>query len=140
MGRRSIHLIAVFGAVAVAAGILSSCSIVMGSTNADPGAVAPVVERPRVGGRLVFGLEADPNGLDPTRNAWDPSGLQLANALYDPIAAIDDKGVARPYLVESFTPSPDYLTWTFKLRPGVQFSKAMGGSEGLQRLGPFLQQ
>src|SRR5262245_31034104 len=113
---------AVLGTVAIAASALMGCSSLSGETTTDIGQITPATDPPKPGGRLVFGLEADPNGLDPTRNAWDPSGLQLANALYDPIAAIDENGVAQPYLVASFTSSPDYMKWTFKLRPGVKFS------------------
>jgi ABC-type transport system substrate-binding protein len=111
---------AVVGIMAVCAGGLAGCSGL--DSDARPAGPTTPVAAPKPGGRIVFGLEADPNGLDPTRNAWDPSGLQLANALYDPIAAIDADGVAQPYLVESFTPAPDYKRWTFKLRPGITFS------------------
>jgi peptide/nickel transport system substrate-binding protein len=117
-----IRVGAALGSVVIVAGALTGCSSLSGEAQTAVGEGPPATEPPKPGGRFVFGLEADPNGLDPTRNAWDPSGLQLANALYDPIAAIDDKGVAQPYLVESFTPSPDYMKWTFKLRPGVRFS------------------
>jgi peptide/nickel transport system substrate-binding protein len=83
------------------------------------GTQAPV--RPKPGGRLVVGLENDPNGLDPTQNAWDNGGIQLANALYDPLVAIDADGKPQPYLAQSLTPSPDFKLWTIKLRPGVTF-------------------
>jgi peptide/nickel transport system substrate-binding protein len=77
---------------------------------------------PRPGGRLVYAIESDPNGLNPTTNAWDNSAIQLANALYDPLVAFDDTGATHPYLAESLTPSADQRTWTIKLRPDVVFT------------------
>jgi peptide/nickel transport system substrate-binding protein len=78
---------------------------------------------PEHGGHLVYGIETDPNGLDPTRNAWDPVGIQVANALYDPLAAFDSTGTPRPYLAEAIEPEPgsNYTSWRVKLRPGVTF-------------------
>jgi ABC-type transport system substrate-binding protein len=102
------------------ASVLMGCSG-DGSSSADPKTEVATV-KPTAGGHLVYGLEADPNGLDPTRNGWDPSGYQLANALFDPIAAFDADGRVQPYLAQSLTPSADYLNWSIKLRPGVLFS------------------
>jgi ABC-type transport system substrate-binding protein len=104
--------------VSVAASLLASCA-----GQESPAAEGPaIVEIPQHrGGRLVYGLESDPNGLDPTRNAWDNAGLQLANALYDPLVAFDTEGQSKPYLAESITPGPDFRSWTIKLRPGIAF-------------------
>ncbi|MCX7620705.1 MAG: ABC transporter substrate-binding protein [Acidimicrobiales bacterium] len=73
------------------------------------------------GGSLAYAVEADPNGLDPTKNGWDPSGLLAAHAIFDPIAKFDADGQPRPYLAESWTHNDDYTEWTVKLRPGVRF-------------------
>jgi ABC-type transport system substrate-binding protein len=43
-------------------------------------------------------------------------------AVYDPIAAYNDKTEAKPYLAETFTPNADFTQWTIKLRSGVKFS------------------
>jgi peptide/nickel transport system substrate-binding protein len=88
---------------------------------AEPVSTTTTVPKPKPGGRIVYGIESDPNGLDPTRNAWDTAGILLANALYDPIAAFDAQGHIQPYLVESFTPAADFRSWTFTLRPDVSF-------------------
>jgi peptide/nickel transport system substrate-binding protein len=105
---------------AVLAGGLAACSGL--DVGANPGTGAGTGVKPTAGGRLVYGIEADPNGLDPTRNAWDNAGILLANALYDPVTAFDADGRPRPYLAESVTPSPDFLSWVVTLRPGVRFS------------------
>src|SRR6185369_3756075 len=41
--------------------------------------------------------------------------------IYDTLFALDSKLVPKPQMVESYTRSPDGLTWTFKLRPGLKF-------------------
>jgi len=41
--------------------------------------------------------------------------------VYDTLFALDSKLVPKPEMVESYTRSPDGLTWSFKLRPGLKF-------------------
>ena len=77
---------------------------------------------PRSGGKVVYGLEAETDGFNPTANRWAASGYMVASAVFDPLAAFDDKGNWQPYLAGSFTPSADFRTWTIGLRPGVTFS------------------
>jgi peptide/nickel transport system substrate-binding protein len=115
----------VFAAV-LAGGLLSLSTASCRSTQsdavaADPGEAAPATATPEPGGRLVYGIESDPNGLDPTRNAFDPVGIQLANALYDPISAFDKNGNVQPYLARAFEPSSDFKTWKVHLRDGIRF-------------------
>jgi peptide/nickel transport system substrate-binding protein len=117
-GQRAVAvvlLVALFGVLPACAGVEPP----NGQTErieASPGTLVP-----RRGGQLSYGLESDPNGLDPTRNAWDNAGIQLANALYDPLVAFDEDGRSQPYLAESLTPNGDFTRWRIKLRPGVVF-------------------
>lgn len=89
------------------------------SGNADV-TIAPS-GKPKSGGKLVYGLEADTDGFDVVTARWSASGLIMANAVFDPLAAYDAQGVAKPYLAEKIEPSADYKTWTIKLRPDVTF-------------------
>ncbi len=77
---------------------------------------------PHSGGLLAYGVETDPNGLDATRNAWDPVGLLVANTLFDTWAEFDANGVPQPYLAESWDHNKDFTRWTLRLRPGITFS------------------
>ncbi len=97
----------------------AACSSAASTTDAAPTTTVPA--EPKHGGKLVYGIEADPNGLDPTKNGWDASGLMLANAIYDPLVALDDKGAWHPYLAESLTPLDGGRVWRVKLRAGVRF-------------------
>lgn len=108
-------------ATAVAMLVLGACSKSESSGGQQVGANTTTTLKPKSGGKLVYGVEADPNGLDPISNGWDPSGLLVAGAIYDPLAAFDAEGKAQPYLAESFGHNADFTEWTIKLRPAVKF-------------------
>lgn len=79
------------------------------------------VADPVTGGRLVYGVETEPLGLDPTRAGWDATGLLVANAVFDPLMVYDAEGTPVPYLAESVEHNDDFTEWTVRLRPGVTF-------------------
>ena len=118
---------AIVGTALVAAVLVTACGGGDGdsdtATEADATAnitIAPAGE-PQFGGKVTFATEAESDGFDPTSSRWAVSGTMVANAVFDPLAAYDVDGVARPYLAESFTPSADFLTWTIGVRSGVTF-------------------
>ena len=41
--------------------------------------------------------------------------------IYDTLFALDSSGKPRPQMVDTWTESPDRLTWTFKLRYGLKW-------------------
>lgn len=76
---------------------------------------------PTSGGTVIYGIEAETDGFNPTGNRWAISGHMVAQAVFDPLTALDANAEAQPYLAESVTPNADYTTWTIKLRSGVTF-------------------
>lgn len=141
-GRRRAGLVAALLAVGVVAGACSSSGSSNGSGgNASPSsttagggaAKADLVDSravrgpaddtgtPQDGGTLIWGLEAEPDGLDPSRSAFDASGQFIASAVFDPLTVLDADGKPVPYLAEKVEPSPDFKTWTIVLRSGVTF-------------------
>src|SRR5207237_759014 len=76
---------------------------------------------PRSGGDLKFGLAAETSGWNPYIGQWAGSAYIVAGTIFDPLAAVDPQGNAKPYLAESFTPSSDFKQWKIRLRPGVSF-------------------
>ncbi|MBI2703822.1 MAG: hypothetical protein HYX32_00815 [Actinobacteria bacterium] len=78
--------------------------------------------KPKSGGQLVYGLEGDTDGFDPTVSRWVAPGLIMANTVFDPLAAYAADGSVKPYLPEKIDPSGDFKTWTIQLRPGISFS------------------
>jgi peptide/nickel transport system substrate-binding protein len=84
------------------------------------------------GGQLVTGVPATPAGLDREYHL-SPGSLEAIDALYDNLTGYklvkseDDPSISVPdfdtlegRLAESWEPSADGMTWTFKLRRGVQ--------------------
>jgi ABC-type transport system substrate-binding protein len=95
-----------------AAALLEAC----GSSGAGP-----TIVRPRRGGSLLFGTEAEINSFDTRLGAWDSTGFLYAGTVYDPLFYQASDGSVQPYLARSITPNADYTEWTIALRPGITF-------------------
>jgi len=128
--RAGVALIAIVGLIAAcgtkeATGPASSSTDVTGLTGGPT--TRPVrgpaddSGTPQKGGALVFGVEAEPDGLDPSRSAFDTSGHTIASAVFDPLATLDAAGKPVPYLASAITPSADFKVWTIKLQADVTF-------------------
>ena len=74
---------------------------------------------PKLGGTLVYALAAESNGWNTSFNQWGPSGLTVARALFDTMGTFDENGSVKPFLLDSFSSSDNFQTWTLKLRPGI---------------------
>jgi peptide/nickel transport system substrate-binding protein len=70
---------------------------------------------------LTVGMALEPPGLDPTAGAASAIREVTYANLYEGLTRIDGKGEVQPGLAESWTISPDGLTYTFKLIHGVKF-------------------
>jgi ABC-type transport system substrate-binding protein len=90
------------------------------TTEANQQVIEPTGEA-QPGGDLVFALEAETDGWDPTINRWAVSGHQIGQAVFDTLAAYNSDGEAVAYLAEALTPNDDYTEWTITLREGVTF-------------------
>jgi peptide/nickel transport system substrate-binding protein len=90
-------------------GLIAGCALTV-AAEAQPR------ERPL---RLV--LNVGLQNLDPIAS---PSFVtrNFAYMVYDTLVAMDSKGEYRPQMLEGWQVSEDKLTWTFTLRPGLEFS------------------
>src|ERR1700712_5346083 len=71
---------------------------------------------------LVVGIASDPTGLDPEAVENNPSGFVMST-VYDSLVRYKPGTTdVAPGIAESWTTSPDGLTYTFKLKQGVKFS------------------
>jgi peptide/nickel transport system substrate-binding protein len=70
---------------------------------------------------LSVGMVLEPPHLDPTAGAAAAIREVTYANLFEGLTRIDADGLVRPGLAESWTISPDGLTYTFKLREGVKF-------------------
>src|SRR5947199_8899920 len=75
------------------------------------------------GGSLTVGLELDIAGFDPLKvGVYDTSPNIAASLFLEQLTRLGDDGKVKPSLALSWTPSDDFKTWTYKLRPDVKFS------------------
>ena len=81
----------------------------------------PSEREPKKGGKLVFAVEAETDGWNPTTNRWANSGTQVALSIFDPLAALDKDLQPKPYLAEALTPNANFTEWVIKLRPNIKF-------------------
>ncbi|MDR3546431.1 MAG: ABC transporter substrate-binding protein [Candidatus Limnocylindrales bacterium] len=81
------------------------------------GLAAPAASRAQT---LQIATDASPVGLDPHLATAFSTAL-ITSTLYEGLTAIGDDLGVEPALAESWTVSPDGLTYLFKLRPGVRF-------------------
>jgi peptide/nickel transport system substrate-binding protein len=99
------------GAPAQTSPLNSAGALVTGPTD------APSIE----GGTLTYGIEAEPEGLDPTRYDFSQAGNLIASAVFDPLVTLDEHGKAVPYLASSIEPNADFTSWTIVIPTGVKF-------------------
>lgn len=99
--------------------ILAACGSSDEPSSQQVNQTAP--DEPQPGGKLAYGLSLDIDGLNPINNQFNSSNINVAKAIYDPIAVINEQGVAEPYLVESIEANEDFTEWTITARDGVQF-------------------
>ncbi|PLR30817.1 peptide ABC transporter [Chimaeribacter californicus] len=78
-------------------------------------------EKPRNGGTLTWGVETEPNTLNPQLNGQSKAELILRVA-YESLLARTPDGAYIPWLATGYTLSEDGKTYTFTLRQDVSFS------------------
>ncbi|MDG4667496.1 ABC transporter substrate-binding protein [Mycobacterium sp. 236(2023)] len=103
---------------AVRAAVLAICTLLTVLTGCSTG------ERVDLGqgaaGSLIVAIAGEPDQLDPHKTSAYFSFEVLEN-VYDTLVEPDANLQMQPALAESWEVSPDQLTWTFHLRPGVSF-------------------
>ncbi|HEY2215730.1 MAG TPA: ABC transporter substrate-binding protein [Acidimicrobiales bacterium] len=77
--------------------------------------------KPKRGGSLVFGVDAEESGFDPTQARYDEVGVIYARTVFDPLTIITNSGNWAPYLAQSVVPNANYTSWVITLRPNVVF-------------------
>ena len=82
-------------------------------------ACAPAAEAP--GNTLTLGVALEPPGLDPTSGAAAATDEIVYANVFEGLTRIAEDGSVQPALARSWSVSPDGLTYTFALQPGVRF-------------------
>jgi peptide/nickel transport system substrate-binding protein len=94
-----------------------ACVAIVGSI-----ATAAIAETPKRGGVLRHVIEGEPTSFD-CHSAATSFALQVLAPHYSTLLKYDNNDYSKIIgdLADSWTASPDKLTYTFKLKPGVKF-------------------
>ncbi len=92
-----------------------------GEDTDSPTSAAPEALTPQMGGKLVYGIDAESDGYNPVSKRFAQSGHTVASAVFDTLTTVDANGKVVPYLAESIQPNEDATVWTITLRDGVVF-------------------
>lgn len=120
--RKSVGLVAVLLAFTLTAAACGSDSKSGGTTDTKKVGTKDSA-KPKPGGTMTMALESENSGgwcLPSAQLA--AAGIQVANAIYDPLVILDANYEWKPYLAQTVTPNADATEWTFKLRSGITFS------------------
>jgi peptide/nickel transport system substrate-binding protein len=93
-----------------------SLTAVLGAATAMAAPKDPAVDRETI----VIGLGKEIDNFDPQAAATGDS-QRYGWAMFDTLYRFDHKGNVEPALATSYEISPDRLSYTFKLRPGLKF-------------------
>lgn len=113
------------GGAAAAAGFAGASALgwdgAVGAVTNGPGRNGVSTKTPKRGGSLVFGVDAEESGFDPTQARFDEVGVMYARTVFDPLTIILENGDWAPYLAQSVVPNAGYTSWTITLRPNLVF-------------------
>ena len=103
---------------AVRAAVLVICTFLLTVTGCSTGQRVDLGEG--TSGALIAAIAGEPDQLDPHKTTAYFSFEVLEN-VFDTLVEPDENLQMQPALAQSWEVSPDQLTWTFRLRPGVTF-------------------
>jgi peptide/nickel transport system substrate-binding protein len=86
-----------------------------------PGRNGVSTAKPKKGGSVVFGIDTEEGGFDPTSARWDEGGYLYGRTVFDPLAIVTANGGWEPYLAESITSNANFTVFTITLRPNIVF-------------------
>ena len=110
-------------AIAIALAVLVTIFVSRRGIDRDSGRSGNVTtSTPSRGGELVSSIRAEPATYNRLVDQA-AAGEVLALLIHAPLVHVDrSTDTLEPWLAESWTESPDHLTYTIKLRPGLTFS------------------
>lgn len=83
-------------------------------------AVPALAQTPKKGGTVVYALTADPPHLNAALTN-DLNAQQTATQIFSQLIRVDKEGKVNGDLAESWTMTPDGMSYTFKIRKGVKW-------------------
>ncbi len=108
--------------VAAAAAIAAAAIVLAGCSSGSGGAASAGSGKPASGGNLVIARAADASSLNNT-TVFDNNSIFVLQQIMEPLFTVSNDGkTVKPWLARSYSVSSDKLTYTIKLRKGVDFS------------------
>jgi peptide/nickel transport system substrate-binding protein len=92
-----------------------------GSSAADSHPNGVSKAKPKKGGSLIFGVDAEEKGFSPTQGTFDEVGILYARTVFDSLMILSAAGTPQPYLAQSVTANSTYTVWTITMRPNLKF-------------------
>jgi peptide/nickel transport system substrate-binding protein len=119
--------------VSAVARLLAACGGKSASTT------SPATSQPKLGGTLKVMMVSPIVALEPT-TMYDTGSIALCQQVAEYLAWVNNDLTLRPVLAESWSPSSDVKTWTFKLRQGVTFQdgKPFGADDVIATMNTLL--
>jgi peptide/nickel transport system substrate-binding protein len=111
-----------FGLIATACGGDDDSGGNTSGTKGVTGNTEDTNAKPKLGGEMTMGLEAETTGgwcLAEAQLAI--AGIQVARAIYDYLVVPDKDGKYVPYLADKVSSNADATVWTIHLRSGIKF-------------------
>ena len=90
------------------------------ATTAAPAAAPTQAPAAQAGTAIRIGIGVDPDSMDPAGQTTT-TVQNLVDYICEPLVRLGEDGKLYPHLAESWQPSSDGLSYTFKLRQGVKF-------------------
>jgi peptide/nickel transport system substrate-binding protein len=102
--------------------VISPAALAACGSSSSTGAGAANNGKPKAGGSVTLARNTDAISLDPSAIS-DNESIWVCSNLFERLYESSPTGKGSiPSLATSYEQSSDHLTWTFKLRKGVQFS------------------
>ncbi len=115
-------LVTIALAVALLAAACGSSTHSQAATKAAAtGGTEASTQTPHNGGTLVVGIGAESDTWNPALAEWAAEGSLVASSVFEPLAKLNSRGGADPYLATSWIADATFDKWELKLRPGVKF-------------------
>jgi len=119
---RRAYPAALFPALAATAALLAGCTATTpaqtSASTTDPAVSTTGDAAPATGGTILYGHQQEPACVF---GGWIEQAYLSYNVL-DSLVSLDENHEVVPWLAEEWSVSDDQLTWTFRLKEGVQFT------------------
>jgi ABC-type transport system substrate-binding protein len=116
----------VFGAAGLAS-LMGACATNLSPKNEQPGELPTPLPQPTLAPTAVLAtpgirlaIDQDPDTLDPAGQS-NPIASSIVEHISEPLVRLQPDGSIAPALARKFTQSPDGKSYTFELRPDVEF-------------------